>query len=225
MAITTLPRAELWADQIRIELGKTVESILETGRLLIKAKADLTHGEWGRMFDERLLPFCQETGRRYMLIARHPVISDSTHVWNLPSSWGTLYELTKIPEQNLKNALADGVITPDMQRSAVRGLMPQKTKEPVVETVTAPPPLSRECVAIEGATNGVIKRLPRKADAYKVSAAVTTLQGVAGVMAQIDAAGLAAHPEAGHWQRSIADVIGVLRTFNRQLPQIRKEVA
>jgi Protein of unknown function (DUF3102) len=123
-SLSKLPRAEQWADRICTQLGKSVEAIIETGRLLVKAKADLSHGEWGRLFDESLVPFSQNTAGRLMAVADNPVLANSAHVQNLPPSWGTLYELTKVPEPTLKNAIRDGVITPDMPRKAVADLVP-----------------------------------------------------------------------------------------------------
>lgn len=124
--LSKMPRAEQWADRICAQLTKSVESIVETGRLLIKAKADLPHGEFGRMFEDGLVPFGQGTAERLMSIAQHPQLSNSAHAPSLPPSWMTLYELTKVPEPALKNALRDGVIKPDMPRKDVAALMPAK---------------------------------------------------------------------------------------------------
>jgi hypothetical protein len=114
---------EQWADRICTQLGKSVEAIIDVGRLLIAAKADLPHGEWGRLFDERLVPFSQETARQLMTVASHPLLSNSNHGGNLPPSWRTLYELTRLPEATLQHAIADGLITPDMPRKAVQALL------------------------------------------------------------------------------------------------------
>jgi len=118
-----LPRAEQWADRICTQLGKSVESIIDVGRLLVKAKADLVHGEWLRMFNDSLVPFTISTAQRLMKIAAHPQLSNTAHVQHLPPSWGTLYELTKVEPTRLKNAFRDGVITPDMPRKAVQDLV------------------------------------------------------------------------------------------------------
>jgi hypothetical protein len=108
MAVVTRgkgPRAEQWAKAIRRQMGKSVEAVLETGRLLMQAKADLTHGEWCRLFEAGLLPFSRSTAFRLMSIAEHNVIGNVAHVQHLPPSWGTLYALTQVPEPALKNAL------------------------------------------------------------------------------------------------------------------------
>ena len=129
--LTRMPRAEQWADRISTQVGKSVEALIEVGRLLVQAKADLPHGEWGRLFSEELIPFSQNTAGQLMAISSNRILSNSAHVQNLPPSWGTLYELTKVPDITLANALKDGVITPDMPRSAVAGLLPAKAaREP-----------------------------------------------------------------------------------------------
>jgi hypothetical protein len=40
--------------------------------LLAPVKADLAHGEWGRLFDEAMLPFGKRPAERLMAIANHP---------------------------------------------------------------------------------------------------------------------------------------------------------
>lgn len=122
------PLAEQWAERISTHHQRSVESVIETGRLLMKAKSELQHGEWGRLFDERMLPFDQGTAGRLIAIASHPLLSNSAHAPNLPVSWATLYELTKVPEPTLKGALKDGIITPDMPRKAVKALEPPKPR-------------------------------------------------------------------------------------------------
>ena len=107
-----------------MQLGKTVESIIEVGRLLIRAKAELPHGEFGRLFNDHLVPFGQDSAERLMAIAKHPLLSNSAHGRNLPPSWRTLYELTKADQGKLKIALKDGVITPDLTRREMQALLP-----------------------------------------------------------------------------------------------------
>lgn len=131
--LSKMPRAEQWAEKIRAQIGRTVESIIETGRLLRRAKSDLPYGEWGRMFSDGLVAFGQSTADKLMAIAKHELIGDSEHVPNLPPSWGTLYELTLVPEPTLKNAIKDGVITPDMQRKDVKALLPVAPPKPETE--------------------------------------------------------------------------------------------
>jgi hypothetical protein len=43
-----------------------------------------------------LLPFTDRTAQRLMAVAADQRISNGAHVSDLPTSWGTLYELTKL---------------------------------------------------------------------------------------------------------------------------------
>lgn len=141
--VSKRPRAELWASRICTQLGKSVEAIIDVGRLLLKAKADLAHGEWGRLFDDKLVPFGQETARQLMTIAQHPVLSNSKHAWNLPPAWTSLYELTKVEPKRLTAAFKDGVITSDMKRSDVHALLPPSKRQPPKPTREDPDTLDR----------------------------------------------------------------------------------
>lgn len=114
-------KPERWAQRIRDAHSKTVESIIQTGRLLLEAKADCDHGEWGEITGETtgqsLLPFAWRTAQRYMDIARHSFLSNPTHGSDLPASWRTLYELSQLPPIDLEEDLKAGRIHPDMTRA------------------------------------------------------------------------------------------------------------
>jgi len=137
--LTKLPRAEQWADRICTQLGKSVEAIIEVGRLLVKAKADLAHGEWGRLFQDELVPFTINTAQRLMVISQHPTLSNTAHAQYLPPSWTSLYELTKVEPKRLTAAFKDGIITPDMKRRDVTALLPPKRKRPATSRRTEDP--------------------------------------------------------------------------------------
>ena len=84
--VELLETADDWAHSINRAHTGTVNSILETGALLIQAKAALPHGEFSRMFvdsEKRVgrppvdmpLPFGRGTADRLMAIADHPNLS------------------------------------------------------------------------------------------------------------------------------------------------------
>jgi hypothetical protein len=103
---------------------KSVEAIIETGRRVLAAKEGpnkLPHGEFLKMVNEDL-PFGEDAAEQLMAIAAHPVISNSEHVRNLPPSWGTLYQLTRLPAPVLEAKIADGTINPGMERKDVAAL-------------------------------------------------------------------------------------------------------
>jgi hypothetical protein len=119
-----------WVGHIRAALGKSVTSIIETGRLLIIAKEKLGHREWGRLFKTKLVPFGIRSAQYLMVIAQHPVLSDAKHASLLPSSWMTLYALSRANPATLTAALHDGRVRPDMPRKAVRALLPSRRPSP-----------------------------------------------------------------------------------------------
>jgi|SRR5579862_1966045 len=143
-------RAEVWASRINEQTQKSVEAILDIGRMLIQAKAELPHGEWGRLFADRLVPYSIGSAERLMKIAEHPQLSNSAHVPNLPPSWGTLYELTKVEPEQLQQALTDGRVTPTMERKDAATLRVSRKRpipasgEPV--TLPSPPPSQYEWI-------------------------------------------------------------------------------
>ncbi len=114
-------KTERWANRIREAHSKSVESTIEVGRLLIEAKADCDHGEWGEITGETtgkpMLPFKKSTAQAFMAIARHPFLSNPQHVGDLPPYWGTLAELSQLPPHDLEADLKAGRIHPDMTRA------------------------------------------------------------------------------------------------------------
>ena len=92
---------------IRKAWNKSVEGFLEAGALLVEAKSKLEHGQFESMIS-RDVPFTVSTARRLMMVARHSLISNRAHAHDLPPSWYTLYDLTKVPLPTLEAALEDG---------------------------------------------------------------------------------------------------------------------
>ena len=138
-AIQILATAEEWAGAIGRARNKAVDSILEMGNLLIQAKAALEHGEFSRMFTDSEarvgrppvadpLPFSRTTAAKFMAIATHPGLAKDAHARLLPSSWGTLYELTTLPADVLEAKLETGEINPTIQRKDIK-----RWKEPEPE--------------------------------------------------------------------------------------------
>ena len=75
----------------------------------------------------------------------------------------------------------------------------------------------RKAEAIEGASQAVLRRLPRKADGDIVTSTIHALRGVIGAFEAIDPAALSNDPRAGEWRSVIAETISVLRSFNKRL--------
>jgi hypothetical protein len=109
-----------WAARISAAWQKSVDGIIDTGHLLLAAKADpkMQHGEWGTMVESDL-PFNRHTAHKLMQIAGDKRLTNVSQGKHLPPSWTTLYELTKLDDATFDQKLRDGSINPDMQRKDV----------------------------------------------------------------------------------------------------------
>jgi hypothetical protein len=114
---------DLHVAKITTTWRKAAESIIETGRLLIRAKGELKHGQFGEMIADKL-PFKSRTAQMLMEIAKHHVISNAKFASVLPPSWSTLYAITKlpVPESEMERMLSNGTIHSEMQRRDVEAL-------------------------------------------------------------------------------------------------------
>src|SRR5690606_20005938 len=97
----------------------SVENIIETGRRVQLALEELPHGEKATLWER--LPFTQKTGGKLVRVAADERFY--SHVSNLPPAWSTLYELTKLDDEQWRKGLEQGVIHPGMERSAVKSLI------------------------------------------------------------------------------------------------------
>jgi hypothetical protein len=143
-AVRAEPRA-LWIGEIAKRWQGLVIDFIEIGNCLLQAKYDLPHGDFEAMVESDL-PFGPRTARMLMAVAAHPILSDRNHGSVLPASWRTLYELTKLPEPALLEAINRGDVTADMQRKDVRKLLPAAARAEV-EPVRTParPACDGEC--------------------------------------------------------------------------------
>ncbi len=104
---------EQWAARIQASWQHSVESILETGELLIAAKDALPHGEFEIMVQDQL-PFGPRMVRQLMQIARHPVLANRQYIAVLPASWATLAELSRVDASALEGAVANHWLRADL---------------------------------------------------------------------------------------------------------------
>jgi hypothetical protein len=121
-ALSNHPSVEEWAEIIGTDFRRSVEATIAAGRHLQEAKDQLDdeRGEFLQLLDR--IGIHETTACKLMRIAAHPVISDFSHVKKLPLAWGTLYELTTLPTDVFEAKLADGTVTPDMERKDVAAL-------------------------------------------------------------------------------------------------------
>ena len=106
------------ARKITTAYRKTVESVIETGKLLNKAKEALDHGQWGHML--AYLPFGDRQAQMLMAVAGHPVLSNPQYVADLPASWATLTSLQDFTTQQVEEAIKGHDISARMTRKDAR---------------------------------------------------------------------------------------------------------
>jgi hypothetical protein len=118
--------AQGWARRINSSMAESVAAIIATGQAFIDAKRALPHGQFERLFANHAdaLPepvtCSQNTANQLMAIGRR--FAKSAYVQTLPPYWGTLYELTKLPEDKLEIALSEGWVRPETQRGDVKDI-------------------------------------------------------------------------------------------------------
>lgn len=110
----TMTAVDTWAARIRPHLAAAVENIVDAGRQLIAAKEALDHGDFLSLV--KSLDLRPRTAQKFMAIARHELISNAPPGTHLPTSWTTLYELSRAPGDLLEQAFIDGKVTSDMSR-------------------------------------------------------------------------------------------------------------
>jgi N6-adenosine-specific RNA methylase IME4 len=109
-----------WAAIITARWQDSVEAILDVGRMLLRAKSKTPSGSWLELIAK--LPFGESTAEKLISVGLNPLLQNSEHVPILPPSWGTLYALTKLSDEQFRGGLIAGIIRPDMQRKDVLAL-------------------------------------------------------------------------------------------------------
>jgi hypothetical protein len=126
-----LSRAQ-FAERITGSWRRSLESVIETGRHLITAKASLDYGNFTAMVD-RDLPFGPRTAQQLMAIAQDARIANPNHGSLLPPSWRTLYELTKLDDVQFESRIADGTIRKDMERADIEAVVKRRPPREAVQ--------------------------------------------------------------------------------------------
>lgn len=144
--------AEEWGAIVRADLGRSVEGVIDAGRHLREARPQVGHGNWAPWLRAEL-QMTQPTASKLMLIAAHEALSNHSHANDLPGSWDTLYQLSQLQPDVVRKAIADGEITPALERKAAKALVARyqiegggqpPPREPLavgqVSTIVADPP-------------------------------------------------------------------------------------
>ncbi|MDO3331571.1 hypothetical protein [Mycobacteroides abscessus] len=113
--------ADEWATVIKADLSSAVEGIVAAGQHLIAAKADVQHGQWLPLL--KAIGISDSYARKLMTVAGNLAISNRSHGNDLPSAFRPLYELSRLPAEEIEDHIESGVITPDMTTAQARGLV------------------------------------------------------------------------------------------------------
>ncbi len=99
--------------------NKAQSAFLDIGRLLIRAKETLPHGEYVAAVEERL-PFAARTAYQLREAARWAIEMDrrkTITLERLPSSYSTIYLLSTLDPLTLEAAEAEGIVRPELRRA------------------------------------------------------------------------------------------------------------
>ncbi|MDV7195783.1 hypothetical protein [Mycolicibacterium fortuitum] len=102
--------ADEWAEVIKADLSRAVEGIVTAGQNLIAAKADVRHGEWLLMLSA--IGISEAEASRLRAIATR--VGNLPNLEALPRSVSALYELSRLPAEQIESGIESGAITPDM---------------------------------------------------------------------------------------------------------------
>ena len=106
---------------------RSLEAVIETGRLISTAKAALPHGAFTAMV-ENDLPFGPRTAQILMKVAADSRITNPKFISLLPSSWATLSELTKLDDKQFQSRIKDGTIHPEMERRDIATIIKKEAR-------------------------------------------------------------------------------------------------
>jgi hypothetical protein len=146
-------RINVLTARFRNALKKSVEGIIEAGRVLIEAKNELEHGQFIDWVVNDLRFGIRKDGGRpadlrkaqmLMFLARNEVISNACHWHAFPPSLRTLWELTQIrPKQRLIDLIENGTVNSGMTREETVALRHKTSQER-----SRAPKLKREIAAL-----------------------------------------------------------------------------
>jgi len=112
-----------WRTRIETAWSKSVESVIQVGRMVKQAKEEL-----GVSFSllETQLPFSSTVAAFLIKIAENPVLSNPAYYSRLPNAYNTLYHLTSVDEGQLIEQLESGEISPNFTLARAKSLREAK---------------------------------------------------------------------------------------------------
>ena len=127
-----------WAAKICAIHARTVQGVFQMGRELLAAKKNLPYGTFIAMVESDL-PFGKRTAQRLMAIAADRRLAKAAQGSLLPAIWRTLYELHKLPDDALEQAITENPDRPlpfTTHKAAAAIVEPPTVVNPVYKDAT-----------------------------------------------------------------------------------------
>lgn len=112
--------------------GQAQTAFLDIGRLLIRAKDTLPHGEYIASLEARL-PFSGRTAYQLREAARWAIEMDRRReitIDRLPGSYSTIYLLSTLDPLTLQAADAEGIVRPELRRAELIAWRKGRSQKP-----------------------------------------------------------------------------------------------
>lgn len=141
---------EQWAEIIKAKWQDSVSNIIETGLSLYNAREELGVSDFLTMVQEKL-NFSKSTVYKLIAIGTDVRLQECTMV-HLPASWRTLYELTRLTDEQFQHGIDAGIIHAGMERKDVAKLKPPRDKrQPKTDAIlTGRDLIEQRTIAIHG---------------------------------------------------------------------------
>lgn len=134
MVISSNSELSEWRARIETAWSRSVESVIEVGRMVKQAKEQL-----GVSYTllETELPFSSTVAAFLIKIAENPVLSNPAYFARLPNGYNTLYHLTSVDEKQLVQQIENGEITPNFTLARAKFLREALPKKSTLKTLEA----------------------------------------------------------------------------------------
>lgn len=127
-AVSNARSRQQWAEIINSDWRKSIESIIQTGRDLEAAKAELPHGEFAVMVKDDL-DFSPRMAQNLMQISAHPRIGKANRGSHLPTSWTILRTLSRLSPEDFDWAEDHGLLDKEMSRGSAVAVVQARTTD------------------------------------------------------------------------------------------------
>ena len=128
------PEVDKWVAEINDAVGGTAAFILHAGELLIRAKAELPHGQWTAMFESGRIRISMRQATMLMRVAEHRVLSNRHHLADLPNRLTVLDELAGGSAEIIEAGIKDGAIRPELTAKEARSFLRAQSPKPPTRT-------------------------------------------------------------------------------------------